>query len=135
MTDEEILARIAESRENTRRELREELESLFKKEKDSLLERAQLFMSVAKWSAAALAIGFGLLGIKAWSDVKANIEEYFKAQLNNAYRIDDPTSPLARSIDQLMDRAVLNSLYVRALRERDSTNLQYQRRIGNKEDL
>ena len=118
MTDQEILAQISDSRDKVRTELRAELEELFKKEKDNLLERAQLFMNVSKWTAASMAVVFGLLGIKAWSDVRSNVEGYFQTKLEKLYRIDEAGSPLARSIDQLLDRAVVNALYTEIQRSR-----------------
>jgi hypothetical protein len=118
MNDHEITALLAENREKIREELRTELEVLFKKEKDALVERAQFLMNAAKWSAAALAVGFGLLGVKAWSDVRAHVEDYFKSTLEKTYLIDDATSPIRRSVDYLLDRALVNSLYAQVLREK-----------------
>lgn len=117
MTDHEFIAQVSENQEKLRRELHAEVESLFKKEREALLERAHLFMNVAKWTAAAIAIVLGLLGIKAWDDVKANVQGYFTARLEKIYQIDDPSSPLSRGIDELLDRAVLNALYVQVQRE------------------
>jgi hypothetical protein len=128
MDDQEILARIAGSREKLRGELSQELDTLFRKEKEVWSERAQLFMSVGKWSAAAFAVIFGLLGIKAWGDVRSNVEEFFKTKLDNTYRLNDTTNPLAREIDQLINRAVVNALYVQVQRDRDTASVQARRR-------
>lgn len=130
MADPEILGQIAESQEKTRRELREEVENLFRKERDSFNERIHLFLNTAKWSGATLLAVFGLLGIKAWGDIKTNVEEYFKTRLEKIYRLEDASSPISRSIEQLMDRALVNALYVQVQRAHNTTNTGNRLRMG-----
>ncbi|MEH6435899.1 hypothetical protein [Massilia sp. DD77] len=112
MDDTEIISKISEGDDLVRRELQRELRENFEKEKKDLLERANLLFTVTKWALASLAVIFTLFGIKAWSDIRTNVEEFFQEEIGKKYKIDDDASPINRTVEQLLDRAVVNALYM-----------------------
>lgn len=133
MKPDETASYIADVKEKLRDEMKKEIEKIFKNERDALIERANMFISVAKWSGGALAITFGLLGIKAWTDIKINVEDYFKDKIMAMYRIDDQNSTARKEIDKLIDRAVVNSAYISAKRRGHITESN-SRRLNDRDE-
>ena len=120
MNDQEILALMAEAREKIRRELQEDLDKLVQKEKQAMLEHFRIAKYIIKWSVAVLTLICMLLGYTAWTNMRKDIEDWWKEKLETTYDVDNLSSPFRIEADSLRDQALVNSLYVYVQRKNAS---------------
>lgn len=132
MDEHEIRHLLIDEREKMRKDLRGEVDSLFKKEREIIQERTQLYITVGKWFGFGVAVILAVLGWSKAEDIQNTITEYLKKQVDNHYQFDDPNSALSTKLDEIVDHTTVGSIYIesKAAKEYGSApqNLTYNRR-------
>jgi sulfur relay (sulfurtransferase) DsrF/TusC family protein len=123
MTEEEILNRLQKAREEIRDELEGKITLLFEKEKQQLMDRAQFMMNILKISGTALAVILGILGFTSFREIKVSVKDYFKTRIEDVYKLADANSPLRLEANNLLNRALINTLYTEMQSQKSKRSL------------
>jgi hypothetical protein len=124
MDNAEIKSLILEEREKIRRELRDDIDSLFKKESESVQEKIGLYLSTAKWVTLGIAAVLTAFGISKASDVETAIVSFLKDRVEKKYGFDSPDSTLSVAMNKMVSTSVAASVYLEATAQNEGGWLQ-----------
>lgn len=132
MDEQELKNMLYDDREKTRREMREEIDALFRKESETFQTQIRLYLSAARWIGLAVAAILTVFGVTKASDIEKNITDYLKEKVERQYRLDEPDSSFSKTMNKLIARAVAASVFLEATAAQQNRiypdNINYSRR-------